>query len=242
MTLHLAIETATDLGSVAVGTPGSVRSEVTVGKRRHAAALLPAALEVLRLAGAEPRDVSGIVVADGPGSFTGLRIGFATAKAFLRAKEGMMLRTAPSLLAAAYGGRAGADGPIAALYDALRGEVFAAVYAFEGGAVHAHLHPTCLTFDDVVARCPVAPVLAVGDGAAAHAEAVRAWTGRDPVGPPDGMPRAGVLLELLTVAGATAEVPDPETLEPTYGRPAEAQARWEREHGRPLPDPGLRPG
>jgi hypothetical protein len=63
------------------------------------------------------------------------------------------------------------------------------------------------------------------------------WTGRPPVGPPVGVPHAGALLELLDLPGATALVEDPDASEPNYGRLAEAQARWERAHGRPLSHP-----
>jgi hypothetical protein len=86
-------------------------------------------------------------------------------------------------------------------------------------------------------RCPAVPALVVGDGAAAQAAAVRAWTGRDPVPPPVGAPRAAALLALERIPGALRPIADPAAFEPDYGRPAEAQARWERAHGRPLPDP-----
>jgi hypothetical protein len=44
------------------------------------------------------------------------------------------------------------------------------------------------------------------------------------------------LLELAALEGALHDVPDAALWEPAYGRPAEAQAKWEREHGRRLPD------
>lgn len=242
----LAIETATDVGSVAVGTPGAIMGEVTFGDRRHAAALVPAIEEALRVAGLGYGELHGIVVADGPGSFTGLRIGVATAKGILRQHESLSLRTAPSLMATAFGAQPFfGSAPVAALYDALRGEVFGAVYAFReaesGGRAgmrqaQAVVPPTLTTVTDLVARCPAAPAVAVGDGAVAYADAVRVWTGREPVGPPLGAPRAAGLLGLLAVDGATVAIGDPAEFEPVYGRLAEAQARWEREHGRPLPD------
>jgi tRNA threonylcarbamoyladenosine biosynthesis protein TsaB len=192
----------------------------------------------LRLAGAQYADLDGVIVADGPGSFTGLRIGFATARGILREYDRFRLLTAPSLLAAAWGARQFVRGPIAALYDALRGQVFAAVYAFEGSGVRTHVAPGLTSVAELAARSPVVPALAVGDGATAFAEAVRSWTGKDPVGFPAGAPRAAALLELLDVEGAVTPVEDPAAFEPCYGRPAEAQARWELKHGRPLPDPG----
>jgi len=236
VSLYLALDTATALGSVAVGDAGRVVAEVTVGDRRHAAATLPAMQEVLRLAGARFEDLAGLVVADGPGSFTGLRIGFATAKGLWQAHQGLSVETAPSLLAAAWRARAFAAGPVAAVYDALRGEVFVAVYRFDAARVEALLAPRLLAAADL-ARVRPAPALAVGDGAAAYPDIVAAWTGRAPVGPPEGAPRAAALLELRGIAGGLVPLDEPAAAEPTYGRLAEAQARWEQAHGRPLPDP-----
>ncbi len=234
MNLSLAIDTATDLGSVAVGAPETLMSEVVCAGRRHGAALAPAVNEALRLAGVDVGDLSGLVVADGPGSFTGLRIGFATAKGMLRGHDQLRLRIAPSLLAAAWRVRRFVSGPVAALYDAYRGELFAAVYDWRDGGVCAVVKPVLCTMAELTSKCPLTPHVAVGDGAVMYGDVVRRWTGREPVGPPRGGPRASALLELLDVEGATDRVREPTTFEPTYGRLAEAQARWEREHG-PLP-------
>lgn len=237
MTLHLAIDTATALGSVAVGRPGAPVAEIVFGDRRHAASAAPAVQEVLRLAGVSWGDITGVVLADGPGSFTGLRIGCALVQGIVRAREQLTLSTAPSLMATAWIGARFHDGPIAALYDAMRGDVFCAVYRFPAGEpVETLLPPTLSRVETLRAREALQPVVAVGDGAALHAEAVRAWTGRAPVAPPEGSPRALALIQLLAVRGATRLVTTPSEFEPQYGRPAEAQRRWEENHGRPLPD------
>ena len=228
MNLYLALDTATDYGSVALGGPGALAAELLVAERRHAAALVPAIEEVLRVAGVGYRDLTGMVVADGPGSFTGLRIGFATAKGILCEHEHLRLLTAPSLLAAAWAARFVSPGPIAALYDALRGEVFGAVFGFERERVVCHLAPMLGTVPQIAAASPVEPTIAVGDGAILHPEAIRAWTGRDPVGPPDFLPRAGAFLHLLELAGGTTELADPASFQPAYGRLAEAEVRLQK--------------
>jgi tRNA threonylcarbamoyladenosine biosynthesis protein TsaB len=234
LSLFLAIDTATDLGSVAVGSPGAVAAEVLMGTRRHAASLTPAVTEVLRLAGTTLDQVTTVIVADGPGSFTGLRIGFATVQGLVRARPDLSVMTAPSLLSAAWLGSRFVRGPVAALYDALRGEVYAAVYGFHGDVVDMLLAPTRITVSALQAT-NVSATLAVGDGAVAYSEQALAWTGRDPVGPPIGGPRAAALIELFAKSGALRTVDDVSAWEPDYGRPAEAQARWERAHGKPLP-------
>ena len=234
MSWYLAVDTATPLGSVAVGDRHGALAEAAVGNRRHAAATLPAIEQVLELADVALADLEGIVLADGPGSFTGLRIGFATVKGLLREEPRLTLRLAPSLMGLAWHAAPVAAGPVAALYDALRGEVFAAVYARTGGTIETLLSPRLTTPEALIRDAPPVAV-AVGDGAAAHEDLMRRWTGRAPVGPPVGAPRAGALLELLGAAGATIMVENASAVEPAYGRLAEAQSRWERAHGRALP-------
>lgn len=224
MSFYLAIDTATERGSVAVGNETAVLAEVSMGNRRHASALLPAIEHSVAVAGLSYKGLTGIIVADGPGSFTGLRIGFATARGLMLDNEHLALYTAPSLMSLAFGVRQFAAGPIAALYDALRGAVFGAVYDFAGGRVATLLPPTLGTVTQLTELCGVRPSLGVGDGAALYAEQVREWTGCAAIGPPQGLPRAASLLELLAVDGARA-VQDPEGFEPEYGRLAEAEVR-----------------
>lgn len=232
MKLYAAMDTATDVGSVAVGAPGAPAAEIVIGRRRHAADLVPALEETLRLAGASWADLSGLVVADGPGSFTGLRIGFATAAGVLKELPGLPLFTIPSLVGTARLGAALVSGPVAALYDALRGEVYAAVCDFTRAAPVV-VAPRLTTVSALAAEGIVAR-LGIGDGAGAYADQVLQWTGRLAVSPPTGAPRASILIELVETGIAT-NVSDPSAWEPAYGRPAEAQARWERQHGRALP-------
>jgi tRNA threonylcarbamoyladenosine biosynthesis protein TsaB len=221
MSLTVAIDTATDIASLAVSRDGEVVAETALSGRRHAAALLPCLEQLVGLAGGALGEVDRVLLADGPGSFTGLRIGVATVQGLVRARPEIRVAVAPSLLAAAWRAWQFHAGPVAALYDALRGDVAS---------------PVLITVGALAAACAVTPMVAVGDGAKAHAEAVRRWTGRDPVGPPAGAPAAAALIAADGIAGGTREIEDITLFEPDYGRPAEAQARWERTHGRPLPD------
>src|SRR2546427_3541017 len=77
----LAIDTATEIASVAAGRPPRADSGAQVqGARRHAAEIVRLVDFVLGRLGITPRDLEGIVLGDGPGSFTGRRIGWASAK------------------------------------------------------------------------------------------------------------------------------------------------------------------
>ena len=234
----LAIDTATDVASVAVGPPPHAEAGSFVqGARRHAAELIGLIDHTLKQTGLKPRDLEGIVIADGPGSFTGLRIGWAAAKGL--AHEAVLpLRVVPSLMAAATTVAAQLGPvPIAACYDALRGQVFGALYVVGPGTVETVVAPEVMTIADFAEMAPVRPTVVVGDGATRYAEAVLRWSGVAPVQLASLIPNATTLLGLFTREGATRVVDDPLSAEPMYGRPAEAQVKWEARHGRPLRDP-----
>lgn len=215
--LWLAIETATDLASVAVGAGDRVRAARAIaGARRHSAQLMPLVDDVLTTAGARLHEVGGIVVGDGPGSFTGLRIAWAAAKGLAR-DRGIRVCAVPSLMAAAHAAARGDTGPVAVQFDALRGQVFGAVYAFPAsGRVETLVSPGLFGLGTIEQASTVRPIAVVADRVL------------------NAVPLLAVsLLALVEREGAARPVDD--AGEPAYGRPAEAQAKWEARHGRTLP-------
>jgi tRNA threonylcarbamoyladenosine biosynthesis protein TsaB len=232
--MWLALDTATDRASVALGVGGAVPMEENIGgARRHAASLLPALQGLLRLAGASLDDLEGIAVSNGPGSFTGLRVGAAMAKALVHSR-GVPLWTAPSLMVRAASVARG-DGLVLSVASALRGEVYAAAYRFFPDRVVTELAPSVRRPAELVG-CGLEPALVVGEAPAEILAALESWIGQPVIGPPEGSPRAAQLLDLIGRPGGASLVEDARNWEPVYGRPAEAQARWEMAHGRPLPD------
>src|SRR5437762_9411615 len=131
----LAIDTATDMASVAAGrAPAPEAGAHVQGARRHAAEIIRLIDFTLGRLGLALRDLEGIVVGDGPGSFTGLRIGWAAAKG-LAQEAGLSLAAVPSLMAAAATvARQLGPVPVAACYDALRGQVSGPVYVLRPDA------------------------------------------------------------------------------------------------------------
>ena len=227
--LWLAIDTATDVASVAVGTAERIAAARSMrGARQHAAQIVPLIQDVLALARARLEQIEGLIVGDGPGSFTGLRIGWAAAKG-LAHERGLPLVAVPSLLGNAHAAARGDTGPVATCFDALRGQVFAAIYAFPPDRVETIVAPELFTVATLAQMSPVQPRLAVGDGADRYHEEIERWIGRPPVPLDDVPPIAGSLLALAPLAGY------PAIGEPIYGRPAEAQVKWEARHGRALP-------
>ena len=237
----LAIDTATDLASVALGKPGGEEplEENLLGARRHAAALLPMVETLLERAGVSLDEVRGVALSDGPGSFTGLRVGAAMAKALVHTRQ-LSLWVAPSLLVRA-AGVAQHDRVVLAISSALRGEVYAAAYRFLADRIHVELAPSVRTPDELM-TLSVEPDVVVGDAPAEILSRLEKWTGRPVIGPPLGSPHAARLLDLVGRSGGARLVESVAQWEPVYGRPAEAQARWEMVHGRPLPDSVGSPG
>ena len=240
--MWLALDTSGDTASVAVGLAGmSPRAEASLhGARRHAGALVPMIDKVLAEAAiGGVTGLKGVLVVDGPGSFTGLRVSASVAKAMVLAGK-LQIRTAPSLLVLAAGALPRPGGPILAVSDALRGELYAAVYEFKGGMVVTHLPPTVLAPDALIAQvAQIRPQGLTGLAPEPMLRQLHEATGAGRLAPP--VAGAPVLLGLLAVGAALTSVPDPRHWEPEYGRPAEAQRKWEEAHGRSLPSPAGHP-
>lgn len=188
----------------------SAREGFLDGARRHAAAVLPILERLLEEAGIGLPGIRGVLLADGPGSFTGLRVGASLAKA-LADSRGLPVLAASSLMARAHAADRGEGRPMLVTSDALRGDVYAAVYRFGGDAVETVLAPTVAPRDRLGTLAPPGSLDATGQPASARH-----------------------LIALAALAGGAVPIADVHAWEPIYGRPAEAQARWEATHGRPL--------
>ena len=236
--ITLAFDTATDRCTVAATDGASVAHRFVDGARRHAGALLGLLDETLLELGAKPGDIGRLIVADGPGSFTGLRVAAAMAKALAWRRQ-LEWRVVPSLLARAAAHAPPGGGKVLALSDALRGELFAGCwYVTPMSVERAGPAPRAMPPASLAGWTPVDVV--VGSIPPPLIAAVASAAGRDPITGEAALPDARILLALLNIAAATTLVVNPAGWEPDYGRPAEAQVVWERAHGRELPPaPGI---
>jgi tRNA threonylcarbamoyladenosine biosynthesis protein TsaB len=220
--LILAVETATRAVGVALLRGEAVIEEAgSEGREPPSERLLPAIDEVLRAARIEVAALEAFAVSVGPGSFTGLRVGLATVKglAFPGARPVAAVATLEALAFPALDG----TGPVAALLDARRGEVYAAVFAADGSVLwrDAVLAPEALA-----ARLPAGTRIVAGEGAAPAAElAARLRAGALVLGPPHGRASAAAVGVLGARALARGEGLPPERVEPRYVRRAEAEVR-----------------
>lgn len=219
---YLAIETSTALGGVAVGRGERLLAEVTLGvQARHSEAVLPAVDFALRAAGVAPRDLAGVVVGGGPGSFTGVRLAAAMGKGLVRAL-GVPFFAYSGLAALAASAGAG-ERPVCALFDARRGEVYAACYRFPEFTRMEVLHaPMACTVEAALAAASGLGAIFAGDGASKHRGAIEAAGGV--VAPVhSGVPRAAALLWLADLAPEAGRVDAPADWEPLYLRAAGAE-------------------
>ena len=103
----IAIDTATETASVAIAHPdGAIAAELTWrAGRNHTMHVHPTLRHLMTLAGITPQDLTGVVATRGPGSFTGIRIGLATAKGLAQGLDVPIVGVG-TLAAAALWGRA----------------------------------------------------------------------------------------------------------------------------------------
>ncbi len=219
----LAIDTATSCCGAAVVDECGVLAQfsLNVGKT-HSQSFLPMVEALLTHAQLPLAEMSAIAVTAGPGSFTGLRIGIATAKAWGQSMSMPLIAidTLEALDAAA-----GSQGLICPILDARKGEVYCAL--FEDGK--RLWEDTAITPLELAARLKEMgrPVIIVGDGLAAHCEMLAEELG-------DIFMEATEIANVTAAAGAgilargyyqATDTLTPEELEPKYLRLSEAEAR-----------------
>ncbi|MBK8172486.1 MAG: tRNA (adenosine(37)-N6)-threonylcarbamoyltransferase complex dimerization subunit type 1 TsaB [Sandaracinaceae bacterium] len=226
--LVLAFDTATQAANVAVVRDGKLLAERESQVRaQHGESLLPLMQSCFREANVSLEDIELLAVGTGPGSFTGLRIGLATAKGLWLAKR-MPIVGVGSLRALA-ASVADQGTLVVPTFDAFKGEVFAAVYE---RAADGTLNELLAPFYAVPARAneELAHVLAgrranwVGDGVRKYGDAFAAAFGKTMISleptfdSPRGLFVAREGLARFQASGAD----DAATLEPVYVRPSDA--------------------
>lgn len=128
----LALDSSGLVASVAVVTEEKVLGEFTVNnKKTHSQTLLPMVDEVLKILDMDTKDLDAIAVAGGPGSFTGLRIGAATAKG-LALVLNIPVINIPTVDSLAYN-LFGTDKLICPMMDARRNQVYTGLYQWKEG-------------------------------------------------------------------------------------------------------------
>jgi len=220
----LAFETSSRLGSVALETPAGLTVRELGIPREQTERLLATTDELLAAAGIDLKNLDAIAFGRGPGSFTGLRVSVAVAQG-LAAASGVPLLPVSSLLCLAE--RAWHEAPFEralVCVDAHMGEVYWALAERRGGVVEI-VGDERLSSPADVAPPGLAPWFAVGNGFAAHAEALAPLASAAAKVLPELLPAAAALLPKAKRDLEAGLVTRPEAALPVYLR---EQTAWKR--------------
>ena len=231
----LSIDTSSQVSSVAVLSAERVAAEISMqGALTHSETLMPHIETALRMARVEQSELEGIAVSIGPGSFTGLRIGLASAKMMAYALH-IPLIAVPTLEALAHhyiceGVR------LVPMMDAQKGNVYAQEFMWEVGLDGLHLREkhvlSILPLTEVIVGLENAeqPVILLGD--AMQKKTTLALPANVRLAPIHArMPRAACVGLAALTRITCGEMDDPVTVAPLYLRRSEAEVLWEKRHG-----------
>jgi tRNA threonylcarbamoyladenosine biosynthesis protein TsaB len=227
--LVLTVETSTPRSSVAlVDQDGTVAQAALGVPRRHGEFIAPAIAFCLEQSGRTAADVSGVAVGLGPGLYTGLRVGIATAQAFAAARQLPVV------------GMCGLDvlafqtrhvrRLVCATLDARRGEVFWAFYRNVPGGVQRLGELRVGRPDELTAELESAgeDCLVVGDGGVRYAQDLEGVHTADVAGATGLYPDAAALGALAVPRFIREETERPGALQPIYLRTADAKIGWQQ--------------
>ena len=231
----LAIDTSTMVSTVAVMTEDRLLAEVTMQlKIPQSQVLLGHVKDVLKIAHIDKKDLDGIAVSIGPGSFTGLRIGLATAKMMAYALN-IPVVAVSSLKSMAY------HYPVPNIYiattlDAQKGNAYYALYEYDINSKNfVEKQAVCVKdFTQIAKECSMLdkPVIFVGDIAQKKADIIAEYENITLGNSNLCMPRASNVGLASMKSFADKEYANIMNLEPVYIRRSEAEVLWEQRHGK----------
>jgi tRNA threonylcarbamoyladenosine biosynthesis protein TsaB len=234
LVLILGIESATDrVGCAIGGHEGVIALHEVTGGRRHAETLAPAIEFICQQADVTLAELGCIAVDIGPGLFTGMRVGIATAKALAHALHVPMVGIA-SVDLLAFPLRH-TDRTIVAVIDARRGEVYHSLYRQAPGGLQRLTEPAVGTAEDLIGELLVVrdDLLFVGDGALRYRDQFAAelpkaafadsWLAH---------PSAAPLVQLAHAQALREQFVNPWELDALYLRQPDAEINWMTREGR----------
>lgn len=171
----LAIDSSGLVASVAIVEDDNLIAEYTINyKKTHSQTLLPMMDEIIKMTDTDLNTMDAIAVAKGPGSFTGLRIGSATAKGLGLAldKPVIGIPTVEGLAMNLYGTGA----LVCPLMDARRNQVYTGIYRFIQGKMEIVKEQTAIGIEDIIHALNLIgkEVVFLGDGVPVYREVIEA--------------------------------------------------------------------
>ncbi len=169
----LAIDSSSMVATVAVATDGVLNAEYTINhKKTHSQTLLPMIDEICKTIELEMESIDAIAISGGPGSYTGLRIGSATAKGFGLALNKPIINV-PTMDALAYN-MFSSQYIVCPIMDARRGQVYTGIYRFDGTEMVTIKEQCIIMIDELIYELDKIgmPVMFLGDGVDTQKETI----------------------------------------------------------------------
>ncbi|MFD2831601.1 tRNA (adenosine(37)-N6)-threonylcarbamoyltransferase complex dimerization subunit type 1 TsaB [Corticicoccus populi] len=148
--ISLLIDTSNKPLSIAINKDNMPLAEINVNiKKTHSETLMSYIDQLFKYADIKKSDVDRIIVARGPGSYTGVRIGVTVAKTLAYSLNTELYSVSSLFVLAASNKKAGSVTPI---FDARRGNVFAASYTFSGTSFEEKIPPQYTAYKDLISQ------------------------------------------------------------------------------------------
>lgn len=215
----LAIDTSTDTASLALLKDNRVLAELTWHCHlNHSVELMPSLSRLLEQTGLELESIRSIIVATGPGSFNGLRVGLSSAKA-LAFSLGIPIAGIGTLEAEAYQ-HAETGLPVCSIIPAGRGEIAAAIYQRKNSQWNQITPAHITTVEALCSKIAAGRTIFCGHLSPDTAEQLKAKLGEKAIIPPPAsrLRRASFLAELGVKRLISGDSDNPATLQPVYLR------------------------
>lgn len=227
----LAIDTSNFTLGIALINDTQVIGEYTTNlKKNHSVRVMPAIETLLRDCDTSPKELTKIVVAQGPGSYTGVRIGVTIAKTLAWTLK-IPLSAVSSLEVLVANGRY-FNGLVSPLFDARRGQIYTGLYEIENNVLNTVMEDCNILSSEWAIRLKELkrPVLFVGQDVEIHREAITKVLGNlatfSPVQLFNSRPSE------LAFIGLNKNEVDIHQFVPNYIRMAEAEAKWLEQQGK----------
>lgn len=222
----LAIDTSNYTLGVALLDGGQVKGEyITNLKKNHSVRVMPAIEALMNDCDIKPAELSKIVVAKGPGSYTGVRIGVTIAKTLAWTLNIPLVGISSLEVSAATAGRY-FEGAVSPLFDARRGQIYTGLYKFSEGKIHTLQQDQLLLSTEWAAKLKELNerILFIGNDLPLHQPILAELLGEQAIFAEvtEQNPRPSE----LALLGRDKEGEDIHSFVPNYIRLAEAETNW----------------
>lgn len=224
----LAIEASGAAASAALIEDNVLRAEFTINhKMTHSQTLMPLINEIKQYLELDINTIDYIACSEGPGSFTGLRIGAATAKGIAMGIKKPIVPVS-TLAGLAYNVYM-TDAIICPIIDARRGQVYTALYKWENGKLEAWKKDCIEMFDDVLDEVLGfdLPTIFVGDGIFIYGDRIAEHEELSAAPASCNMPRAASVASLAAELVSEGKYIDGSQFSPVYLRKSQAERELE---------------